>query len=79
MGHPLTPDLSKLSMDDLTKKYSDLLSRITYAYRIGQADMVQQLQLIMEDYQNEMNERNSKQLAEMEKASKNFKNIIDIQ
>lgn len=79
MGHPLTPDLSKLSMDELTKKYSDLLARITYAYRIGQADMVAQLQLIMEDYQAEMNERNRKQLAEMEKSSKNFKNIIDIQ
>lgn len=79
MGHPLTPDLTKLSMDELTKKYGDLLNRITYAYRIGQADMVQQLQLLMEDYQNEMNDRNRKQLAEMEKASKNFKNIIDIQ
>lgn len=79
MGHPLTPDLTKLSMDELTKKHSDLLSRITYAYRIGQADMVAQLQMIMEDYQNEMNERNRKQLEEMEKSSKNFKNIIDIQ
>jgi hypothetical protein len=66
-------------MDELTKKHSDLLSRITYAYRIGQSDMVFQLQMIMEDYQSEMNERNRKQLAEMEKASKNFKNIIDIQ
>lgn len=79
MGHPLTPDLSKLTMDELTKKHSDLLSRITYAYRIGQVDMVQQLQMLMEDYQNELTERNQKQLEEMSKASKNFKNIIDIQ
>ena len=79
MGHPLTPDLTILTTDELTKKYGDLLSRITYAYRIGQADMVAQLQLIMEDYQNEINIRNAKTLAEMEKNSKNFKNIIDIQ
>ena len=79
MGHPLTPDLTKLTMDELTKKHSDLLARISYAYRIGQYDMVQQLQMLMEDYQNELNVRNQKQLAEMEKASKNFKNIIDIQ
>ena len=79
MGHPLTPDLTKLTTDELTKKYGDLLSRITYAYKIGQADMVAQLQLIMEDYQNEINIRNAKTLAEMEKNSKNFKNIIDIQ
>jgi hypothetical protein len=79
MGHPLTPDLSKLSMDELNKKYGDLLSRITYAYRIGQADMVQQLQLLLEDYQGEIQIRNQKALQDMEKQSKQFKNIIDIQ
>ena len=79
MGHPLTPDLSKLTIDELTKKHSDLLGRISYAYRIGQADMIAQLQMLMEDYQNELNDRNRKQLEDMEKSSKNFKNIIDIQ
>ncbi|CAB4129312.1 hypothetical protein UFOVP112_410 [uncultured Caudovirales phage] len=77
--HPLTPDLSKLSMDELTKKHGDLLSRLTYAYRIGQAEMVQQLQMLMGDYQAELDIRNQKQLEEMQKASKNFKGIIDIQ
>ena len=79
MGHPLTPDLSKVSLDDLNKKYGDLLKRITYAYQIGQPDMVQQLQMLMEDYQNEINLRNQKLMADMEKQSKQFKNIIDIQ
>jgi hypothetical protein len=79
MGHPLTPDLSKLSMDELNKKYGDLLSRITFAYRMGNSDMVYQLQLLMDDYQNEIQVRNAKALEEMEKNSKNFKNIIDIQ
>jgi len=77
--HPLTPDLSKLTMDELSKKHSDLLSRITYAYRIGQADMMQQLQMLLQDYQAELDMRNQKQLEEMQKASKNFKGIIDIQ
>lgn len=79
MGHPLTPDLSKLTMDEVTQKYGELLKRITYAYRIGQADMVQQLQLLLSDYQAELDLRNQKQLEEMQKTSKNFKNIIDIQ
>ena len=79
MGHPLTPDLSKLTMDEVTQKYGELLKRITYAYRIGQADMVQQLQLLLSDYQAELDYRNQKQLEEMQKTSKNFKNIIDIQ
>lgn len=79
MGHPLTPDLSKLTIDELTNKISDLQSRITYAYRMGNTGMLGQLQLLMQDYQEEMSNRNRKQLEELEKNSKNFKNIIDIQ
>ena len=45
--HPLLPDLSKLTLDELNNKYGDLLKRITYAYQIGQPAMVQQLQMLM--------------------------------
>jgi len=78
MGHPLTPDLSKLSMEELTGKYNDLMSRLTTAYRWGNPDMVGQLQMLLQDYQEEMNTRQRKALEELEKNSKNFKNIIDI-
>jgi hypothetical protein len=78
MGHPLTPDLSKLSLDELTNKYSELTNRIGMAYRWGNASMVGQLQLLLQDYQEEINARNRKQLEEMEKNSKNFNKIIDI-
>lgn len=77
--HPLLPDLTKLTLDELNNKYGDLLKRITYAYQIGQPDMVNQLQMLLQDYQAEIQVRNQKALAEMEKNSKNFKNIIDIQ
>jgi hypothetical protein len=77
--HPLTPDLSKLSNEELNQKYGDLLNRSTFAYRVGSADMVQQLQMLMGDYQLEIQKRNDQALAEMEKTSKQFKNIIDIQ
>jgi hypothetical protein len=77
--HPLTPDLSKLSMEEVMAKHSDLLKKITMAYRWGNADLVNQLQMVMEDYQSELNERNRRQLEEMQKSSKQFKNIIDIQ
>jgi hypothetical protein len=58
---------------------SELQKRVTYAYRIGHSDMVGQLQLLMQDYNAELIERNRRQLEEMEKHSKQFKNIIDIQ
>ena len=77
--HPLQPDLSQLSHEELTKKHSDLLSRITQAYRWGNADMVAQLQMLLSGFQEELSVRNRKALEEMEKQSKKFKNIIDIQ
>jgi hypothetical protein len=77
--HPLTPDLSKLSLDELTNKFSDLQQRIGMAYKWGNPDMVQQLQMILGDYQNELTLRNQKQLDELQNKSKTFKNIIDIQ
>jgi hypothetical protein len=77
--HPLQPDLSQLSHEELTKKHSDLLGRITQAYRWGNADMVAQLQMLLAGFQEELNVRNRKALEEMEKQSKKFKNIIDIQ
>ena len=79
MGHPLTPDLSKLSLDDLSTKYNDLLKRYNTAHRWGNPGMVGQLQLLIQDYQEELTRRQQQAWDEMEKKSKNFKNIIDIQ
>jgi SAM-dependent MidA family methyltransferase len=79
MGHPLTPDLSKLTLDELNTKHGDLLKRITFAYRMGRPEMIEQLQMLMQDYQDEIQIRNQKLLADMEKNSKGFKKIIDIQ
>lgn len=78
MGHPLTPDLSKLTLEELTTKFNDLMSRYNSAYRWGNAAMISQLQMLIEDYRNELDARNRKTLEELEKNSKSFKNIIDI-
>jgi hypothetical protein len=77
--HPLTPDLTKLSLEELNKKYGDLLGRMTQAHRWGNPDMINQLQMLLEDYRAEIDVRSRKAMDEMEKNSKNFKNIIDIQ
>ena len=79
MGHPLTPDLTQLSLEELNQKYTDLMSRYNQAFRWGRPEMTQQLQLMMQDYQGELDNRNRKQLEELEKNSKTFKKIIDIQ
>jgi ribosomal protein L29 len=76
--HPLGPNLTGLSDADLQKKYSELQKRLGQAYRFGPQSIIPQLQMIMEDYQAEISLRMQKQMAELDKSSKNPKGIIDI-
>lgn len=76
--HPLTPDLSSLSDADLQKKHAELLSKLTQSYRYGNASLVQQIQMVMEDYQAELRRRQEKLIQEMSEKNDKFKNIIDI-
>ena len=76
--HPLTPDLSGLSDDELHKKRAELSNRLMFAYRMGHGDMIGQIQLVMGDYDMEVQRRNQKMLDELEKNSKTFKDKIDI-
>jgi hypothetical protein len=76
--HPLGTDLSNLSDDELHKKYGELQKRFGQAYRFGPQGIIPQLQMLMQDYQYEINLRNQKQLDELNKNSKGPKGIIDI-
>lgn len=78
MFHPLAPNLKELSTEELYKKFNDLQARYTQAYRFGPVSVMGQLQMLINDYQVEIGNRQAKQLEEMEKNSKNFKGIIDI-
>ena len=76
--HPLSPDLSKLTDDELQQKRSELQNRLMTSYRMGNADLVMQVQLLLGDYDIELQTRNQKMMDQMSKASKNFGNIINI-
>lgn len=78
MFHPLAPDLKDLTTEELHAKYNDLVSRMNQAYRFGPAQAIPQLQMLQAHYQTEIQNRNAKQMEEMQKTSKNFKNIINI-
>jgi len=77
--HPLTPDLSSLSDTELTKKHSELTTKLTQAYRFGNGQLVYQLQMVMEDYTMELTRRQRVLMDELTKNNKEFKGIIDIQ
>lgn len=77
--HPLTPDLSGLSNDELHSKRADLQNKLMFAYKMGQGDLIQQLNLVIGDYDIEIEKRNQKLLAEIEaKTGKKFSDKIDI-
>jgi hypothetical protein len=76
--HPLVSDLSGLSNEDLHKKYNELMSKMNQAYRSGPTSIIPQMQMIIENYRYEMDNRNRKTLEDMEAKSDKFKGIIDI-
>ena len=77
--HPLAPDLTNLTDDELQKKYNELNNRINAAYRMGNMDLVMQVQLLLNDYQTEMGTRQRKMMEDLQKrAGKDFDDIIDI-
>lgn len=76
--HPLAPDLTKFSDDELHKKRSELNNRLLFAYRMGHTQMIMQLQLLLEDYNNEVMKRNQKLLDDASKNGRNYQDKIDI-
>lgn len=84
--HPLGSNLSTLSDDELSKKQGELLKRLNQAYRIGPAQIIPQLQMLVQDYDEERGRRNAKLMQEMAEKfdkdrnnGKGMKGIIDIQ
>ena len=75
--HPLTPDLSKLTMEELTNKYNELIKRQLQVQRTGNWSLMNQVTMVLEDYKAELARRQQKLLDDANKNA-NFKNIIDI-
>lgn len=76
--HPLAPDLSKFSDEELHTKRAELQSKLSFAYRMGHSDLVGQLHLLLDDYNLEVEKRNQKMLEQINKSSKNFQDKINI-
>lgn len=76
--HPLNPDLSKLTDQELDQKCNNLVSRMNQAYSMGNGEMISQLQIIYEDYSAEQQRRQAKAYEELLERGSKFKKIIDI-
>lgn len=77
--HPLfNQDLSELDDDALHKKQGEVLKRITQASRLGYADAVFQMQMILGHYNNEILRRNAEKLDKLNKNGADLDSYIDI-
>lgn len=75
--HPLVNDLSNLSNEELHSKYNELIKKVGIASRTGSQSVVGQMYMVLDEYKNEINKRQSKLLDDITKNS-SLKNIIDI-
>jgi len=83
MNHPLVPDLTDLSKDDLGKKIQELNKKLMIAYQT-MPSAVYQVQLMLDSYIEEQHTRDRKHLEKlMDQAKKDGKgkgwdDIIDV-
>lgn len=65
MEHPFIADLSDKSTEDLQKVISDLTGKLSFAYRVGNGPLINQIQMAIESYKaayhKKMNELMDKQ------------------
>ena len=76
--HPFTPDLTQVSDAELQKKHTELITKLNAAYRMHNAALISQLQMILDDYNQEIGRRRQKELDEILKKNDKFDKIIDI-
>lgn len=82
MNHPLTPDLTQLSDADLLKKIGELQKRVLYGHQTGNLHMVQQVELMLNDYREESMRRDRERMQQANQSAdekgKNWDDLIDI-
>ena len=83
MNHPLVPTLSELSNNDLRERIQDLSKKLMIAHRT-MPDAVYQVQLMLDDYIEEQQNRDRKHIeklmdqAKKDGKTKDWDDIIDI-
>lgn len=75
--HPLGPDFSSMKDDELQKNYNDLYQKYLIAHRFGNNTMLYQMQLLLDDYKQELGLRQAK-LLEQNKDKNNLNDLIKI-
>lgn len=75
MEHPLLPDLSNLTLDQLQEKITELNRKLTIGMRSGNAGLCNQIRMALQSYQSAYQTKISEQYR---KNGPNFQDKIDI-
>jgi len=78
MMHPLLDSLDGLSNEEVQKKHGEIMQKLNQAYSMGNQHLINQLNMIMESYQEELNKRNKKMFDDLAGKDDKFKDLIDI-
>ena len=80
MNHPLSGNLRDFSDSDLQKKITELGKRLVFAHQTGNAQMIGQLEMLMEDYREESLRRDRERLEKMQESNKgkDWDDLIDV-
>ena len=77
--HPLAPDLSKVTDSELQAKVMDLSRKLSASYRMGNAELIHQVQMLYNECLEEQNTRERKKMEELLKSNnRDFDDIIDV-
>jgi len=77
MEHPLIGNLEDLTVEDLSKKVTDLNQKLTIAMRSGNGQLCNQIRMAIESYQNKYQEKVQSTYRKQIEDS-NFNSKIDI-
>lgn len=78
MEHPLITDVSKLTIDELQGKISELNKKLSFAQRMGNANLGSQIGMAIETFRNQYQAKMQQLNDAQNKDNPDFGNQIDI-
>ena len=78
MEHPLIHNVSDLSNQELQERVTDLTRKLTIAHRMGNAQLIGQIQMALETFQNKLKERQRDEYERQIGKGKDFGDRIDV-
>jgi hypothetical protein len=78
MEHPLISDIDNLTIDELQGKISELNKKLSFAQRIGNAQLANQIRMAIETFRNKYQQKMQAIHDNQNKNNPDFSDKIDI-